>query len=315
MRPSLSAIVPCYNEALALPLLYARLSAVLESCFGYDYEVVLVNDGSSDSTWIDIVDLAKLSSRVIGVDLSRNHGHQLAITAGLSVSRGDLVVVLDADLQDPPELLPLMLAKLRESGADVVYGRRTKRTGETLFKRTSAALFYRLLSHVSSTSIPPDVGDFRLMTRRVVDLVNSMSEHQRFLRGMVSWVGFRQVAFDYERPSRAAGTTHYPLRKMVRLALDALTSFSLAPLRASIYLGIILTLSATAISSWVLWTFAVQGHVKGWQLVLAVVLVLAAIQMLVIGLLGEYIGRIHEQTQARPLFIIREVFRAEVIAE
>ena len=288
---------------------------MLESCSGHDYEIVLVNDGSSDSTWMDIVELARSSSRVLGVDLSRNHGHQLAITAGLSVSRGDLVIVLDADLQDPPELLPLMLARLEETGADVVYGRRTKRTGETWFKRTSAALFYRVLSRVSSTSIPPDVGDFRLMTRRVVDLLNSMSEHQRFLRGMVSWVGFRQVAFDYERPSRAAGASHYPLRKMVRLALDALTSFSLAPLRASIYLGVILTLCAIAISSWVALTVVVQGHVKGWYLVLAVVFVLAAIQMLIIGLLGEYIGRIHEQTQARPLFIIREVFHAKVVAE
>ncbi|MFD2134439.1 glycosyltransferase family 2 protein [Novosphingobium resinovorum] len=242
--PRLSVVVPCYNEEAVLLMLEARLAAACRDQVGEDYEIVLVNDGSTDRTWPLICVLAERNPRVLGVDLSRNHGHQLAVTAGLQVCRGDLVMMIDADLQDPPELLGAMIARI-EAGADVVYGQRIARHGESTFKRGTASVFYKLLNRLAEQDIPVDTGDFRLMTRRVVDQLNAMPERYRFIRGMVSWIGFEQVALPYERAPRAAGETHYPLRRMIRLAFDAITSFSTVPLRIASHLGMLTGLRAS----------------------------------------------------------------------
>ena len=227
--PFLSAVVPCYNEEASLPELHRRLSAALAAATP-DYEIVLINDGSRDQTWPVLCSLAVTDPHLVCVNLSRNHGHQLALSAGLSLCRGQRILVVDADLQDPPELLP-QLMQLMDQGADVVYGQRMARDGESVFKKLSAWMFYRLLNFFTEVDIPKDAGDFRLMSRRVLDVFNSMPENFRFIRGMISWVGFKQVPLQYHRPPRAAGETQYTLAKMLRFAFDGITSFSVRPLR------------------------------------------------------------------------------------
>ena len=302
----LSVVIPCYNEQPVMDALIARVTPVCESAFPGDFEIVLVNDGSSDRTWPLICSHAEASPHVIGIDLSRNHGHQVALSAGLQVCRGDLVLVLDADLQDPPELLPKMLDKVRE-GYDVVYGQRVHRHGETLFKRAAAASFYRLLERMIDISIPRDTGDFRLMTRRVVDQLNAMPERFRFIRGMVSWVGFRQTAIPYERDPRFAGESHYPLRRMLGLAIDAITSFSTLPLRFASLLGMAFGLLGLVVLGWVLVAYFTDGTIAGWTSMLAIVLILGSVQLLILGVFGEYLGRMYMETKRRPLFIIQEI--------
>jgi dolichol-phosphate mannosyltransferase len=301
----LSVVVPCYNEEAVLDALIARLVPVCEA-FPGDYEIVLVNDGSSDRTWSLISVHSQNSAHVVGVDLARNHGHQLALTAGLQVCRGNLVLVIDADLQDPPELFPQMLKKLND-GYDVVYGQRTFRRGETVFKRATAAGFYRLLEKLNDISIPRDTGDFRLMTRRVVEQLNAMPERYRFIRGMVSWVGFNQTAIPYERDERFAGDSHYPLRRMLGLALDAVTSFSTFPLRLASHLGVAFGMLGLGVLGWVLLTYLNNGTVAGWTSMIAVVLIIGSVQLLILGVFGEYLGRMYIETKQRPLFIIREI--------
>ena len=311
-RVAISAVVPCFNECLVIDELYRRLIAVLKQVAGDSHEMIMVNDGSTDQTWSLIRRLIREDPHVVGVDLSKNHGHQLAITAGLFHSRGDRVVGNDADLQDPPELICDMMQLMAREQADVVYGRRIRRMGETWFKRTSAHLFYAVLSRLSATDITRDVGDLRVMSARVVEILNSMAEQHRFLRGLVPWIGFKQVPFDYDRQQRAAGTTKYSKRRMARLALDALTSFSLAPLRMSIYVGFTAAVVALSLAAYAI-VLTILGHtISGWASLIAVVLFMGGSQLVVTGVLGEYIGRIHEQTQNRPLFIVREVVRSEV---
>lgn len=304
--PRLSVVVPCYNEEAVLLMLEARLAAACREQVGEDYEIVLVNDGSTDRTWPLICVLAERNPRVLGVDLSRNHGHQLAVTAGLQVCRGDLVMMIDADLQDPPELLGAMIAKI-EAGADVVYGQRIARHGESTFKRGTASVFYKLLNRLAEQDIPVDTGDFRLMTRRVVDQLNAMPERYRFIRGMVSWIGFEQVALPYERAPRAAGETHYPLRRMVRLALDAITSFSTVPLRIASHLGMLTGLAGFAMLSWAIWRWFEEGTIIGWTSTIAVMLIMGSIQLIILGVFGDYLGRLYIESKGRPLFIVREV--------
>jgi glycosyltransferase involved in cell wall biosynthesis len=301
-----SAVVPCLNEAEALPELYRRLSAALRGVVGDRHEIVLVNDGSSDSTWLRIRELAEDDPHVVGVDLSRNYGHQLALSAGLSVCRGARVLILDADLQDPPELLSEMMARM-DAGADVVYGRRTARRGESWFKRRSAEAFYRVLSRLTDVPIPKDTGDFRLMSRRVVDTVNAMPEQHRFLRGMVSWIGFQQVPLEYERAERHAGKTKFRVARMLRFAVDAITSFSIAPLRVSTYLGLFLGFVAIVLLVGTLLAWFVADVVPGWTSLMVVVLLLGAAQLVMFGLMGEYLGRLYMQSKSRPLYLIREV--------
>lgn len=304
--PRLSVVVPCYNEEAVLVMLEARLAAACRDQVGEDYEIVLVNDGSTDRTWPLICVLAERNPRVLGVDLSRNHGHQLAVTAGLQVCRGDLVMMIDADLQDPPELLGAMIARI-EAGADVVYGQRIARHGESTFKRGTASVFYKLLNRLAEQDIPVDTGDFRLMTRRVVDQLNAMPERYRFIRGMVSWIGFEQVALPYERAPRAAGETHYPLRRMIRLAFDAITSFSTVPLRIASHLGMLTGVAGFAMLSWAIWRWFEEGTIVGWTSIIAVMLIMGSIQLIILGVFGDYLGRLYIESKGRPLFIVREV--------
>ena len=312
-EPGLSVVVPIYNEAQGIDALLARLIPVCEEHFEQGFEILLVNDGSIDDSWKKICDHADRDGRIAGLDLSRNHGHQLALSAGLSHASGAFVFVLDADLQDPPELLGAMLAKMRE-GYDVVYGQRMARRGETAFKRGSASLFYRLLARLVDADIPKDTGDFRLMTRRVVDQLQAMPERYRFVRGMVSWIGFRQVAVPYERDARLTGETHYPLRKMIALAIDAVTSFSTIPLRFASHLGIGFGLVGLLSLIWVAWGWVTGTTVPGWASLAGLVLVMGSVQLLVLGVFGEYLGRMYMESKRRPLFIVSEVHRQSTAA-
>lgn len=308
---ALSVVIPVYNEEAGLAALVERVTGAAAAIFGEDYELILVNDGSKDGSWAAICAHAARDPRIVAIDLARNHGHQLALTAGLHHVRGDLVFVLDADLQDPPELLGPMLAKLRE-GNDVVYGQRIRRHGETAFKRGTASLFYRLLARMVDTHIPRDTGDFRLMTRRVVDQLNAMPERYRFIRGLVSYVGFNQAAFPYERDARFAGETNYPLRKMVALAIDAVTSFSVVPLRFASHLGMLFGLAGLASLIGIGWVWLQGGTVQGWASLAALILIMGSVQLLVLGVFGEYLGRMYMEGKHRPLFIIAEVRRHPV---
>jgi dolichol-phosphate mannosyltransferase len=308
---ALSIVVPCFNEEACLPELHRRLSAAAQSAASSDYELVLVNDGSRDSTWQVMRGLADTDPHVVAVNLSRNHGHQLALTAGLDLCRGDTILIIDADLQDPPELLPAMLAAMRDQDADVVYGVRRSRAGETAFKRATAHGFYRLLSRATEIDIPVDTGDFRLMSRRALNALLAMPEQSRFIRGMVAWIGFRQVPFAYDRDQRFAGETKYPLRKMMRFAFDALTGFSSAPLKLASHAGLALSFGSLLILAYILYAFLAGRSIQGWTSLMLVVVLLGAVQMFVLALMGEYIGRLYNEAKRRPLYIVQEVAGSE----
>jgi dolichol-phosphate mannosyltransferase len=304
-RPRLSIVVPCYNEAACLDTLYRRVSDAAQAKVGDSYELVMVDDGSRDRTWETMRAFAEQDRHILALRLSRNHGHQRALSAGLDVCSGELILIIDADLQDPPELLGPMMERMEAEGADVVYGARTRRHGETFTKRLTAKLFYRLLSAASDgTPIPLDTGDFRLMTRRALDVLRAMPEEARFIRGMVAWIGFRQVPFEYERDERLAGETHYPFFKMLRLALDALTGFSSLPLRLASYAGMLFTLLALILTAYSLVAWLSGEAVAGWTSLIVVVLVMGAVQLFVLGVLGQYLGRLYTQSKNRPLYII-----------
>lgn len=306
---SLSVVIPCYNEQEVLHELHRRLMPVCAAIAAAAYEVILIDDGSKDSTWAMIAALAQADAHIVAVRLSRNHGHQLALSAGLALAIGERILVLDADLQDPPELLPDMLKLMEQEAADVVYGRRSERLGETWFKRKAATLFYRLLSRLAETPIPEDAGDFRLMTRRVVRLLNDMPEQYRFIRGLVSWVGFKQIPFVYQRKERFAGITKYPLRKMLRFAIDAITSFSIRPLRLAGMLGMaVATIGGLALIYAV--ARLVRGEtVPGWTSIVAATSLFSSVQLIVLGIMGEYLGRLYIESKRRPMFIIDQVIR------
>jgi polyisoprenyl-phosphate glycosyltransferase len=312
MLRGLSVVIPCYNEQACLGELYRRVTAACASVSG-DYEIVLVNDGSKDQTWALIQSLIAVDKHVVGVNLGRNHGHQLALTAGLSVCRGEKIFVIDADLQDPPELLIPMLAEMDSQKADVVYGQRTSRKGESWFKRASAAAFYRFLNRLSEVTIPVDTGDFRLMTRRVLDIFLSMPEQHRFIRGMIAWIGFKQVPFRYDRDARFAGESNYPLSKMLKLTVDALTGFSVVPLRFAVRLGVYFGLAGIALLGYTFFSWIGGQAVAGWTSLMCVVLIMGSVQLLVLGVLGEYLGRLYMQSKGRPMFIIETVLRNEEI--
>jgi dolichol-phosphate mannosyltransferase len=305
-RPALSVVVPCYNEIEVLPELHRRLTAVCQAQFGQDYEIVLVDDGSRDGTRDAIRALADHDHRMVGVLLSRNHGHQLALTAGLHVCRGARILVIDADLQDPPELLQQMLPHL-EAGADVVYGTRIKRDGETMMKRGTASLFYRLLDRMVDIDIPRDTGDFRLMSRRALDILNAMPEQHRFVRGMVSWIGLRQVPFPYHRQPRLAGETKYPFSKMLRFAVDAITGFSIQPLRLALLMGMVFGIGGMLVLLYSLYAWAAGHTVAGWTSLMVIVLILGSAQLFVLGVMGEYLGRLYMEAKRRPLFVIEQI--------
>jgi dolichol-phosphate mannosyltransferase len=305
---SISVIAPCHNEQECIDEFHRRMRRVLDAT-KRSYEMVFVNDGSTDRTVEKLTAIQRRDQNVVIVDLSRNHGHQLALSAGLGVARGERVLLIDADLQDPPELLPELMAAL-DAGADVAYARRISRTGESRFKRMTAGLFYRLLRRLSKTEVPVDTGDFRLMSRRVVDLLRQMPEPHRFLRGMVTWVGFRQVAVNYHRDSRFAGKTKYSVTGMMGLALDAITGFASAPLRFMFYLSAAAGVAAACFLACTLYALLFLRVVPQWAIMLFVLLLFAAINLFALGLIGEYVGRSFIQGKGRPLFIIRSVTRS-----
>ena len=304
--PDLSVVLPIYNEEKGIDELYRRLTDVLEST-GMTYEVILVNDGSRDGSWRRVLELGTADSRVCGVNLSRNFGHQIAITAGLEMSRGAAVVVMDSDLQDPPELIPTLHAKHRE-GYDVVYAQRRKRDGETWFKEITAKLFYRLIRRMTTIDIPVDTGDFRLMSRRVVEDMRRLQEQSRFVRGLVTWVGYNQTPVLYDRDRRYGGATKYPFAKMMRFALDGITGFSSQPLRLASHVGLFFAMaSLTLMVGLMLYKLAGgQGIIPGWTSLAVAVLFLGGVQLLAIGILGEYVGRIYEEVKRRPLYLVRD---------
>jgi dolichol-phosphate mannosyltransferase len=303
----LSVVIPCFNEEACLEVLHRRVGAAAKKAVGDDYEIVLINDGSRDSSWTVMQRLAAQDPHLVAINLSRNHGHQLALTAGLDLCSGDVILVIDADLQDPPELLGDMLATMRAEGADVVYGVRKSRAGETTFKRATAHGFYRLLSRATEVDIPLDAGDFRLMSRRALDALLAMPEQARFVRGMVAWIGFRQVPFPYDRQERLAGETKYPLRKMVRFALDALTGFSSAPLKLASHAGLWLAVGSLLLIVYIVYSWVGGRSIQGWTSLMLVVVVLGAVQMFVLALMGEYIGRLYNEAKRRPLYIVQDI--------
>lgn len=303
----LSVVVPCYNEADGIAELLRRTTAAASACFGDDYEIILVNDGSTDDSWTQISAHADNDHHIIGINLARNHGHQLALSAGLDNCRGAFIFILDADLQDPPELLGAMMKEIN-AGHDVVFGQRRARAGETAFKRSTASMFYRLLDKLVDVKIPRDAGDFRLMTRRVLNQLNAMPERYRFVRGMVSWIGYRQIALLYDRDARFAGETKYPLRKMVAFAIDAITSFSVVPLRLASWVGAITSVMALVTLGWVFIAWMSGATISGWTSLTAIVLVIGSIQLIMLGIMGEYLGRMYVESKRRPLFIIDQIY-------
>ncbi len=305
--PSLSIVVPCYNEEACLTELHARLSKAAAAVAGEDYEIVLVNDGSRDNSWELMRTLAAGDPRLVAINLSRNHGHQLALTAGLDLCAGARILIIDADLQDPPELLPAMIAEMEARDADVVYAVRRARAGETAFKRGTAKVFYRILSKLAEIEIPVDTGDFRLMSRRALDALLSLPEQARFIRGMVAWVGFRQVPIGYDRAERHAGETKYPLARMMRFALDAVTGFSTAPLRFASHIGLWLVAASVLLLVYIGVGFFTGSAIQGWTSLMLVVVVLGAVQMFVLGMIGEYLGRLYIEAKKRPLYIVSDI--------
>lgn len=303
---ALSVVAPCYNEQDGLAELHKRLSAVCCQVSGGDYEIVLVNDGSRDETWPLMRRLAEADFHVSAVNLSRNYGHQLALTAGLQLARGRRILIIDADLQDPPELLPEMMRRMDE-GADVVYGQRQGREGETWAKKATATAFYRLLERLVDIEIPRDTGDFRLMSRRALNVLNKMPEQHRFIRGMVSWMGLKQVPVHYRRAARYAGATNYPFRKMLSFALDAITGFSTGPLRLASYFAAMFGLLGFLLLAYVVFGVVFGRAVVGWASVMSAVILLGSVQLFTLGIIGEYLGRLYLQGKNRPHFVISEI--------
>ena len=309
-KSRISLVFPIFNEEAVLPVLLPRLDAVvaeLQRDFG-PVEVVFVNDGSRDRSLAILRELSQTRPWVRVIAFSRNFGHQVAVTAGMHYASGEAVILLDADLQDPPELLPEMLRLWQNEGYEVVYGVRTERAGETVFKKLTASIFYRLLRRLTNVDIPADTGDFRLMDRKVVDSLNRMGEQHRFLRGMAAWVGFKQIGLPYARDARAAGDTKYPFRKMLNLAMDAVASFSHAPLKLATNLG--WTIAGVSILYGLITVFryatARGTFAPGWASMVVVISLLSGVQLITLGFIGEYIGRIYDEVKGRPLFLVSE---------
>jgi dolichol-phosphate mannosyltransferase len=300
-----SVVVPVYNEAEVIGEMYRRLTHVASGLPDLEYELVVVDDGSRDQSYAALVALARSDPRLRVLKLSRNFGHQTAITAGIDVARGDAVVVIDADLQDPPEVIPEMVQRWRE-GFDVVYGVRARRSGETMMKLATASVFYRMLHRMTNISIPVDAGDFRLMSRRAADQLRAMREKDRFVRGLISWIGFRQASIPYHREARFAGTTKYPLRKMLKFAADGLTSFSTVPLKLATWMGYLASafafiyLASVFVQKWL------GRTVEGWATIMVAMLFMGGVQLICLGIMGEYIGRIFTEAKQRPLYVVEE---------
>lgn len=304
-KPSLTVVIAAYNEEAVLPLLHARLAAVL-AAQALDTRVLYVDDGSRDRTWPVLLGIAAADPRVELLQLSRNFGKELALTAGLDHVDADAVIVLDADGQDPPELLPAFVAKWRE-GFDVVYGTRSARAGESWLKRATARAFYRVINHLSDTPIPSDTGDFRLMSRRALAALRGLRERQRFMKGLFAWVGFPQASILYERAPRLAGTSKFTYWRLWNLAIEGITGFSTVPLRAATYLGLATATIAFVYGGWIIAKTLLWGDpVQGWPTMMAVVLFLGGVQLVALGIIGEYLGRLYLEAKQRPLYLVRE---------
>ncbi len=300
-----SVVVPVYNEELVVKECVSRLRAVMDKT-NEEYEIIFVNDGSRDGTKKILEEIIENDTHIRLIDFSRNFGHQTAITAGMDNSSGQAVVVIDADLQDPPEVILEMIEKWKE-GYDVVYGKRLKRKGETFFKLVTAKMFYRVLKNLTSVDIPVDTGDFRLIDRKVCDVMSSLSEKNRYVRGLVSWVGFRQTAVEYVREERFAGETKYPLKKMLKFAMDGITTFSYKPMRLASILGFLLSgFSFLYLLVVIFLKLFTDATVLGWASAMSVILFFNGVILIMLGIMGEYIGRIYEETKNRPLYVIRE---------
>ncbi len=310
-HPRLSIVAPCYNEEAGLAEFHRQATDAAIAAVGDDYEIVLVNDGSGDRTLAVMRTLSAIDPHVVAVDLSRNFGHQKALSAGLHFARGDRILAIDADLQDPPGLLGEMMA-LMDQGNDVVYGQRRRRAGETHFKTATASVFYRLLRRLTEIDIPADTGDFRLMSRRTVEIFKAMPEEFRFIRGLIAWIGLSQVPIMYDRDPRYAGVTAYPLRKMVSFAVDAITGFSVVPLRLVSWAGLVASAASLLMFAYTIMQWLRGDTIVGWTSLASIVLIIGGLQLLFLGVLGEYVGRIYMESKHRPLFVVREVYRAAV---
>lgn len=311
---TLSVVIPIYNEEKIIPELISRLKQFRTSfCQRFkvkdtSVEFLLVNDGSKDLSFPLLKDICETEAGFRLVNLSRNHGHQLAITAGIDCTRGKAVVVMDGDLQDPPEFILELYAKLEE-GYDVVYAKRKKRSGESWFKLFTAKVFYRIMKSVSKFDIPLDTGDFRIMSRRVVEVLSSMRETHRYIRGLISWIGYKQIGIEYERDERKQGVTKFSLTKMIKFALDGITSFSTIPLKISSYLGIITAIFGVLYACHALYLkYFTDQTIQGWTSIVIIVLVLGGIQLFSLGIMGEYLSRIHDESKHRPLYVIEDIY-------
>jgi glycosyltransferase involved in cell wall biosynthesis len=317
IRMELSIVIPVFNENLVIPELFMRITGLIEELksrhgiSSREIEIILVNDGSKDNSLALLIDLARQNPAFKVINLSKNFGHQIAATAGIEYATGNAVVLIDADLQDPPEVILDLYAKHKE-GYDVVYAVRKQRDGESRFKLLTAKLFYRLMRAMTSINIPLDTGDFRIMGRNVVNVFKSMQEKHRFIRGMITWVGFSQTGLYYERKERFAGQSKYPLVKMVRFAWDAITSFSTIPLRLVSYLGFGVAFLGFLYSIYVVYLkLFTNATVSGWSSVMIVILLMSGINLITLGVIGEYIGRISEESKNRPLYIIEKIYGNE----
>jgi len=315
--PQLSIVIPVYNEEALLPELLSRTATVtrrLETEFAVPpsgVEVIFVNDGSTDRTFDVLKTHCETHRGYVLVNLSRNHGHQLAITAGLDCARGDAVVLIDGDLQDPPEVI-LDLYRRYLDGYDVVYAVRNSRQGEGWFKLATASTFYRVLRRLTAVDIPANTGDFRIMSRRVADVLRALRERQRFIRGLVSWAGFRQTGILYDRQPRAAGHTKYPLPKMIKFAIDGITAFSAVPLRLISYFGLLTAAAGFCYAIYVLYLRLFTQHtLQGWTSLIVIVVLLGGIQLIALGVIGEYLSRVHDESKSRPLYIIENLYAAD----
>lgn len=300
-----------YNEEAVIPETYRRLTGVMEG-FGEPYELLFINDGSRDRTGEILRELCKSDKRVKLIDFARNFGHQIAITAGMDYAAGECMVIIDGDLQDPPELIPDMI-KLWRQGYEVVYGKRLSREGETFFKKFTAKWFYRILRRMTDVDIPVDTGDFRLIDRKVSEALKQLPERNRYVRGLMSWVGYKQVAIEFQRSERFAGETKYPLKKMIKLAMDGIMSFSYKPLKIATYVGSIISFISffyliAVLLQRIFWPESVQS---GWASLIAVSLFFNGIILLILGIIGEYIGRIYDEAKGRPLYIISRLDNME----
>ena len=301
----LSLIVPVYNEEKNLSLFFERSRKVLESLL-IPFEIIFINDGSKDGSLTLMKSFSKNNDSIRFIDLSRNFGHQIAVSAGLDYAKGDIICIIDADLQDPPELIPVMLDKMM-SGYEVVYAKRKTRQGESVFKTWTAKMFYRILSRLTTIEIPLDSGDFRLFDKKVLDVIRQMPEKNKFLRGQIAWAGFEQTYVEYDRDARHAGETGYNFRKMLRLALDGITSFSNAPLKLVTYFGVIVSVFAFIATLFVLYSiYVIKSFVPGWGSLLISILFIGGVQMIAIGIIGEYLSRMNQNLLNRPLYVVRE---------